>query len=66
MHTNDLGKIVSEEWKKIALIRPNVELDEYSVMPDHLHGIVIIEHEDALDAEHLALKDHWQKIVLVR
>ena len=36
------GKIVAEEWEKTARIRANVELDEWKIMPNHLHGIIII------------------------
>ena len=42
MHLNEIGKIVEEEWLKTPAIRSNVELDEYVVMPNHLHGIAII------------------------
>jgi len=48
-----------EEWLKTANIRPYIDLDEYSVMPDHFHGILIIENDDA--PEDIAKKDHWQK-----
>jgi putative transposase len=34
------GKIVEEEWHRSAAIRPEIELDEFVVMPDHIHGIV--------------------------
>ena len=37
-----IGDIVAEEWQKTAAIRPNVELDVWIVMPNHLHGIIII------------------------
>jgi len=36
------GRIVAEEWRKTAAIRPNVDLDEFVVTPNHFHGIVII------------------------
>jgi REP element-mobilizing transposase RayT len=39
---NDLGKIVQEEWLKTPSIRPNIELDDYFIMPNHVHGILII------------------------
>ena len=39
---NQIGKIVEEEWLKTPFIRPNVELDDYVIMPSHLHGILII------------------------
>lgn len=42
MELNDIGKIVNEEWLKTPSIRPELELDDYVIMPNHLHGIVII------------------------
>ena len=43
MITNDLGCVVSNEWRHIAEARANVQLDLYVVMPNHLHGIIIID-----------------------
>ncbi len=37
-----IGKIIDEEWQKTEYIRVNVELDEYIVMPNHIHGIITI------------------------
>ncbi|HYU24889.1 MAG TPA: transposase [Thermoanaerobaculia bacterium] len=37
-----LGRIVDEEWKRTPLVRPGVQLDEWIVMPNHVHGIVYI------------------------
>lgn len=37
---NALGHAVDEAWRKIAVVHPTVALDEYVVMPEHLHGIV--------------------------
>ena len=37
------GQIVAEEWLKTAEIRPNVRLDEWVVMPNHFHGILILK-----------------------
>ena len=42
MQLNELGKIVKNEWLKTPYIRPDIELDEFIVMPNHFHGIVII------------------------
>ncbi|MCL4500810.1 MAG: transposase [Deltaproteobacteria bacterium] len=40
------GQIVIEEWLKTAQIRPSVKLDEFVVMPNHFHGVIIIEMEN--------------------
>ncbi len=42
MRLNDLGRIVADEWMKTAEIRNGIELDEWVVMPNHFHGIVVI------------------------
>lgn len=39
---NEWGEIVKNEWLRTLKIRPNVIVDEYIVMPNHLHGILII------------------------
>ena len=37
-----LGKIAFDEWKKTGAIRPNIIIDEFVVMPNHLHGVLIV------------------------
>ena len=41
----DIGKIAEEEWNRTADMRPNVSLDSYVIMPNHIHGIVVIHDE---------------------
>ena len=43
MILNELGEIVAEEWQRVAKLRRNVKLDLFVVMPNHMHGLVIIE-----------------------
>jgi REP element-mobilizing transposase RayT len=38
---NELGEIVHDEWERTAVVRPNVELGEYVVMPNRFHGILV-------------------------
>ena len=42
MQLNDLGIIAKDCWCTIPQHFPNVELGEYMVMPNHIHGIVVI------------------------
>jgi len=42
MIRNEFGELVKTEWSKTALIRPNIVIDAFVVMPNHLHGILII------------------------
>jgi hypothetical protein len=39
---HEIGKVVEEEWLKTPIIRAGIELDNYVIMPNHLHGILII------------------------
>ena len=43
MVLNKYGKIINQFWKEIPKHYQNVVLDEFVVMPNHLHGIIIIE-----------------------
>lgn len=42
MRLNQLGKIIAQEWLRTPEIRPEIILDEWIIMPNHLHGIIII------------------------
>ena len=42
MRENDCGRIVREQWLDTIRIRPQIELDAFTVMPNHLHGILWI------------------------
>ncbi len=36
------GRIVDEEWHRTIQIRPTVVLDAFSIMPNHVHGIIVL------------------------
>jgi putative transposase len=38
-----VGKVVAQEWLEIPRPHPRVVLDEWIVMPDHIHGILIFQ-----------------------
>jgi putative transposase len=38
----DWGHIVVESWKAIPAHFPNVETDAFVVMPNHVHGVLVI------------------------
>lgn len=42
MRLNHAGNIVLECWERIPGHFPGVALDEYAVMPNHFHGIIIM------------------------
>jgi|GEM_PF-835916 REP element-mobilizing transposase RayT len=43
-----IGAIVQEEWKRTAQLRSGVMLDAFVLMPNHLHGIVILNLQNDL------------------
>ena len=45
MLRNEFGEIAFSAWTHLPQHYPYVELDEFVVMPDHFHGIIVI-HED--------------------
>ncbi len=46
MILNEIGEIAYECWYEIPKHFPFVQLDEFIVMPNHVHGIIIIDHEN--------------------
>lgn len=42
MALNDAGRAVRDEWLRSAAIRREIVLDEWVVMPDHFHAVVMI------------------------
>ena len=42
MVLNDIGKIAYNNWNEIPRHFINVSLDEFVIMPNHLHGIINI------------------------
>lgn len=43
MILSDFGKIVKAEWEKSFEIRDELFLEEYIIMPNHLHAIVVLK-----------------------
>jgi len=42
MKLNDMGQVVQECWNDLPNHYANIELDQFVVMPNHVHGIIII------------------------
>lgn len=40
MELNGIGRIVEEKWLNTPNVRPNIGLDDYVIMPNHLHGLL--------------------------
>lgn len=48
MVLSGFGEIVNAEWNKSFEIRTELFCDEYIIMPNHLHGIVVINNVDRM------------------
>jgi len=44
MRINQYGRVVRDEWLKTGRTRPEIELGEFVVMPNHVHGILMVDH----------------------
>ena len=42
MRLNDVGKVAQEAWENIPAHFPHVETDAWTVMPNHIHGVIVI------------------------
>jgi len=64
MVLNQLGEIADNEWIKLPTRFPNIELGAHQIMPNHMHGIVIINQVAKAGTYHVgaglapALDDH--------
>jgi putative transposase len=48
MNLSDIGKIIKKVWLSIPSYYKNVSLDEFTIMPNHIHGIIIIRNNRIL------------------
>ena len=42
MKLNENGQIAYNEWLKLSERFPNFELDVFQIMPNHMHGIILL------------------------
>jgi putative transposase len=47
---NETGRVVESVWLRTAMVRSNIELDAYVVMPNHFHAIFFIHDSGAVGA----------------
>lgn len=45
VHLNNAGKTVATCWNDLASRFPSIHLDDMILMPDHLHGIVMLGYD---------------------
>src|SRR5690554_4941160 len=44
MHLNEYGEIAYTQWLKLAERFSNYELDVFQIMPNHIHGIIVLNN----------------------
>jgi putative transposase len=44
MRLNKYGMLAADEWLRTPVIRPRVTLDAFIIMPNHMHGIIILNN----------------------
>jgi REP element-mobilizing transposase RayT len=49
MQLNQFSKIVQSHWRNLEKYHSHIQLDEFVVMPNHFHGIIIINKNMMVD-----------------
>lgn len=49
MQVNEIGKIANDQWMQIPNRFAGVSVDVFVVMPNHIHGIIVIDDDGDLD-----------------
>jgi putative transposase len=57
MHLSTFGQIAQREWERLPKRFKHIELGAFVVMPDHIHGIIIIHDNDRGTADFLKHAD---------
>lgn len=68
MELSEIGKMAEKYWLEIPNHFPFVELDTFLIMPNHVHGIIIIDKLDGdsnVETKYYASLQLPQKIISV-
>ena len=56
---NPIGRVVMESWIWLASQYPYVDLDLWCIMPNHFHGILVINDTTVGAFREPPLQSHW-------
>ena len=42
-----IGQMIVENWERLGCVYPNVQTDYFCLMPNHIHGILVIQNPSA-------------------
>ena len=59
---NEFGKITQQCWLEIPNHFPNVQLDEFVIMPDHIHGIIVLNNIVGVGVQNIESRQQQQNI----
>jgi putative transposase len=62
MNLSSIGEIAKACWEEIEVHFPNVRLAEFVFMPDHMHGIIVIDKSLSLVNVPLLKENRFQQI----
>ncbi|BAY29518.1 hypothetical protein NIES2107_13610 [Nostoc carneum NIES-2107] len=57
MNLNSAGEMVNQTWQQLPQRFPHIGIDEFVVMPDHMHGIIAISMVDTTSSNHIQEQD---------
>ena len=57
MILNPAGKMIHKWWQKIPDKFSGVLIDEYIVMPDHVHGIINTTNDHVMTDDHVGMDE---------
>jgi putative transposase len=58
IYLSPIGNIIDQYWQEIPIHFPMVKLDCFVIMPDHMHGIIIINNNNILSNDNPNLVQH--------
>ena len=45
MILSEFGQVIQEEWSRTSVIRQEIKLDVFQIMPNHFHGMLAINRD---------------------
>lgn len=54
MHLSQIGQVAQQFWAEIPKHFEDVHIDAYVIMPNHVHGIVVIDRPPNVETRHVA------------
>ena len=61
---NNAGKMVFEKFSEISEFYPDIIIDKFIVLPNHLHAILLIQHTGTARGPFLTFMSHTRRIFL--